>query len=146
MDINDRYPFGHNGKLKDNEIAGYGNNYDYGYRKYDPRLGRFWSADPLKFDYPWNSVYAFAENDVIRAIDLDGLEKYIIEYFTDPITGVFSNRKMRRRRSYEKDRRPGKKYGYQNNDGSWSYTNRDRYKGVPLTLLRCFAKNNGSAL
>ena len=31
----------------------------------DPRLGRFWSVDPLASKYPWNSPYAFAENRVI---------------------------------------------------------------------------------
>ncbi|HFB99486.1 MAG TPA: hypothetical protein ENJ53_01650 [Phaeodactylibacter sp.] len=29
----------------------------------------------MSSSYPWNSVYAFAENDVIRSIDLDGSEK-----------------------------------------------------------------------
>jgi len=41
--------------------------------------------------YPWNSPYSYPEGDVIRSIDLDGLEKYIIhqrsfapwEYFGD---------------------------------------------------------------
>ena len=32
---------------------------------------------PLYEEYPWNSTYAFAENDVIRSIDIDGAEKYI---------------------------------------------------------------------
>ena len=36
------------------------------------------SVDPLSKEYPWNSTYAYAENDVIRSIDLDGLEKVII--------------------------------------------------------------------
>jgi hypothetical protein len=47
-------------------------------RIYDPRLGKFLSVDPLNKDYPWNSPYAFAENDVIRSIDLDGLEKMFV--------------------------------------------------------------------
>jgi hypothetical protein len=47
-------------------------------RIYDPRLGRFLSVDPLTKEYPWNSTYAFAENDVIRCIDLEGAEKYIV--------------------------------------------------------------------
>ncbi|MEM9981106.1 MAG: hypothetical protein AAF734_01340 [Bacteroidota bacterium] len=37
---------------------------------------RFLSVDPLARDFAWNSVYAFAENDVIRSIDLEGLERY----------------------------------------------------------------------
>ncbi len=34
--------------------------------------------DPLTKDYPYLTPYAFAENDVIRSIDLDGLEKVIV--------------------------------------------------------------------
>jgi RHS repeat-associated protein len=72
------YRYGFNGKENDNEVKGEGNQQDYGMRIYDPRLGRFLSVDPIAKNYPWNSTYAFAENDVIRSIDLDGLEKYKI--------------------------------------------------------------------
>ncbi len=72
------YRYGFNGKENDNEVKGQGNQQDYGMRIYDPRLGKFLSVDPLKDSYPWNSTYAFAENDVIRSIDLDGLEKQIV--------------------------------------------------------------------
>jgi hypothetical protein len=44
---------------------------------YDPRIGRFFAVDPLTKNYPWNSPYAFAENDVVRSIDLEGAEKLI---------------------------------------------------------------------
>ncbi|KAA2243181.1 hypothetical protein F0L74_11745 [Chitinophaga agrisoli] len=56
-------------------MKGEGNQQDYGMRVYDPRVGRFLSVDPLSKNYPWNSTYAFAENDVLRNIDLDGAEK-----------------------------------------------------------------------
>jgi len=56
-------------------VKGEGNQQDYGMRIYDPRAGRFLSVDPLTKDYPWNSTYAYAENDPIKFIDLDGLEK-----------------------------------------------------------------------
>ncbi len=69
------YRYGFNGKENDNEVKGEGNQQDYGMRIYDPRLGRFLSVDPLSAEYPWNSTYAFAENDVIRSIDLEGAEK-----------------------------------------------------------------------
>lgn len=46
-------------------------------RIYDARLGRFLSVDPLTKEYPWNSTYSFAENDVIRSIDVEGAEKEI---------------------------------------------------------------------
>ncbi len=72
------YRYGFNGKENDNEIEGVGNSIDYGMRVYDPRSGRFLSLDPIAAQYPWNSPYAFAENDVIRGIDLEGLEKYLL--------------------------------------------------------------------
>jgi hypothetical protein len=52
-------------------------------RIYDYRIGRFKSVDPLFQQYPWNSVYAFAENDVIRCVDLDGQESYHYTRVTD---------------------------------------------------------------
>lgn len=68
------YRYGFNGKENDGELKGDGLFQDYGFRAYDQRLGRFFSVDPLTGEYPWNSVYCFAENDVVRSIDLDGLE------------------------------------------------------------------------
>jgi RHS repeat-associated protein len=68
------YRYGFNGKEMDNEVSGQGNQYDYGFRIYDPRLGRFLSTDPLTKDYPWYSTYQFAGNQVIEAIDVEGLE------------------------------------------------------------------------
>ncbi len=41
------YRYGFNGKENDNEVKGEGNQQDYGFRIYDPRLGRFLSVDPL---------------------------------------------------------------------------------------------------
>jgi RHS repeat-associated protein len=69
------YRFGFNGMEKDDEIKGNNNSVAFKYRIHDPRIGRFLSVDPLSKDYPWNSTYAFAENSVIRFIDLEGLEK-----------------------------------------------------------------------
>jgi len=72
------YRYGFNGKEKDNETYGNGNIYDYGFRIYNPRLGRFLSVDPLSESYPWYTPYQFAGNKPIIAIDLDGLEEYIV--------------------------------------------------------------------
>jgi RHS repeat-associated protein len=70
------YRYGFNGKEKDDDVKGIeGSQQDYGMRIYDPRIGRFLSVDPLYRDFPWNSSYSYAENDVIQSIDLDGLEK-----------------------------------------------------------------------
>jgi RHS repeat-associated protein len=70
------YRFGFNGMEQDNEVSGSGNQYNYGFRIYNPRLGKFLSVDPLSDSYPWYTPYQFAGNKPIWAIDLDGLEEY----------------------------------------------------------------------
>lgn len=45
---------------------------------HDPRVGRFFAVDPLFKDYPYNSTYAFSENRVMDAIELEGLEAFYI--------------------------------------------------------------------
>jgi RHS repeat-associated protein len=71
------YRYGFNGKEKDNDVKGEGNQQDYGMRVYDPRLGKFLSVDPITNEYPELTPYQFASNTPIWAIDLDGLEKYV---------------------------------------------------------------------
>ena len=68
------YRYGFNGKEMDNEPYGQGNEYDYGFRIYNPRVGRFLSIDPLTNKFPWYTPYQFAGNKPIWAIDMDGLE------------------------------------------------------------------------
>ncbi len=68
------YRYGFNGQEKDDEIKGSGNSYEFKFRIYDPRLGKFLSVDPLSKNYPWNSPYAFAENRPIDGVDLEGKE------------------------------------------------------------------------
>jgi len=70
------YRYGFNGKEKDNEVKGDGNQQDYGLRIYDPRLGRFLSTDPLAKSYPMLTPYQFASNSPIAGVDLDGMEFY----------------------------------------------------------------------
>ncbi|WP_123891887.1 RHS repeat domain-containing protein [Chitinophaga costaii] len=74
------YRYGFNGKENDNEVKGEGNQQDYGMRVYDPRVGRFLSVDPIALKFPELTPYQFASNTPIQAIDLDGLEKFIIHY------------------------------------------------------------------
>ncbi|TAG51137.1 MAG: hypothetical protein EAZ27_13870, partial [Cytophagales bacterium] len=69
----DAYRQGYNGKENDKDF-GEGVQ-DYGFRIYDNQIGKFLSVDPLDDEFPWNAVYAFAENDVIQCIDLEGAEK-----------------------------------------------------------------------
>jgi RHS repeat-associated protein len=69
------YRFGFNGKEQDDEVSGSGNSYDYGFRIYNPRLGKFLSVDPLFQSYPWYTPYQYAGNSPIAFIDMDGLER-----------------------------------------------------------------------
>jgi RHS repeat-associated protein len=72
------YRYGFQGQEKDDEIKGEGNSLNYTFRMHDPRVGRFFAVDPLTKDYPWNSPYAFSENRVLDAIELEGLECFFI--------------------------------------------------------------------
>jgi hypothetical protein len=68
------YRYGFQGQETEQELWG-GQASFFKYRISDNRLGRFFSVDPLAADYPHNSPYAFSENRVIDAIELEGLEK-----------------------------------------------------------------------
>ncbi len=75
------YRYGFNGKeLDDNGtgMGGGGATYDYGFRIYNPAIAKFLSVDPLTGAYPMLSSYQYASNTPIAAIDLDGLEAYIV--------------------------------------------------------------------
>jgi len=67
-----KYRYGFNGKEKDTETYGAGNEYDYEARIYDPRLGRWLSKDPDMQLYVAWSPYQFAKNNPILRIDANG--------------------------------------------------------------------------
>ena len=71
------YTFGFNGKEMDNETYGTGNEYDFGSRIYNPRLGRWLSLDPLMSKYPYLSPYNFVANSPISMVDPDGRDNII---------------------------------------------------------------------
>lgn len=85
------YRYSFQGQEKDDEIKGENNSVNYKYRIHDPRIGRFFAVDPLEASYPWNSPYAFSENRVLDAIELEGLECFGIhgmnsnpDHYQDP--------------------------------------------------------------
>jgi RHS repeat-associated protein len=91
------YRYGFNGKEKDPEGMGGGQTtYDYGFRIYNPAIGRFLSVDPLAAKFPWYTPYQFAGNRPIAAVDIDGLEDafYLSVTYTDgsqgPLIQIFS--------------------------------------------------------
>jgi RHS repeat-associated protein len=78
------YRYGFNGKETDSET----DLQDYGFRIYNPSIGKFLSVDPLSGSYPWYTPYQFAGNKPINCIDLDGLEELDVKNvkITDYIT------------------------------------------------------------
>ncbi len=73
------YRYGFNGKEKDDEVKGNGNSLDFGARIYDPRLGKWFSLDPLQTKYPYLSPYNFVANSPMIFIDPDG-KKIVITH------------------------------------------------------------------
>ena len=65
-------PYQYNDKEMSDEDAGL-NWLDYGFRDYDPQIGRFAEIDPLTNVIPSLSGYHYALNDPITNIDKDGL-------------------------------------------------------------------------
>ncbi|MDD2983382.1 MAG: hypothetical protein PHQ74_08335 [Crocinitomicaceae bacterium] len=78
FEVDGGYRYGFQNQEVDNEIKGNGNSVNFKYRMHDPRLGWFFAVDPLAKDYPWNSPYAFSENVVINAVELEGLEQQVV--------------------------------------------------------------------
>ena len=67
------YRYGFNGKENDRSGEwGLGLVQDYGFRLYNPGLGRFLSVDPLRAAFPSESSYLYAGNSPIQLIDLEG--------------------------------------------------------------------------
>ncbi|WP_198037762.1 RHS repeat domain-containing protein [Mariniflexile maritimum] len=75
----DSYRYGFQGQEKDDEIKGEGNSLNFTFRMYDPRVGRFFTPDPLTDKYPWYTPYSFAGNKVIQYKELEGLEELIAQ-------------------------------------------------------------------
>ncbi|MGB6084914.1 DUF6443 domain-containing protein [Moheibacter sp.] len=65
------YQYKYNGKELQDEL-GFG-LYDYGWRDYDPAIGKWISPDPLSEEYPSWSPYNYALNNPIFFLDPNGL-------------------------------------------------------------------------
>ena len=63
------YVYGYNGK----EVQPLTNLLHYGFRQYDPQLGRWHVAEPLADQMPGISTYAYAYNNPTTHVDLLGL-------------------------------------------------------------------------
>ena len=89
------YRYGFQGQEKDDEVKdGNGTSINYKYRMHDPRVGRFFAADPLEHKFPWMTPYAFTQNKVIMFVELEGLQPGSARPYTRP-TNAFRNRRNR---------------------------------------------------
>lgn len=72
--------YGYVGKELDNNTG----LHEYGARYYASWLNRFVSVDGLKDEYPFYTPFQYAGNKPVIAIDIDGLEEWVvISYFKD---------------------------------------------------------------
>ncbi len=71
------YRYGFQGQEMDNEVKGEGNSANFTFRMHDPRVGRFFTVDPLTKQYPFYSPYQFSGNRVISHRELEGGEELI---------------------------------------------------------------------
>jgi RHS repeat-associated protein len=78
----DSYRYGYQDQEQDPEY--WNGAVSYEYRIEDPRVGRFFSVDPLAKSFPWNSPYAFSENRVIDAVEMEGLEEVEVNTEVNP--------------------------------------------------------------
>ncbi|MBN8687302.1 MAG: hypothetical protein J0M10_09795 [Chitinophagales bacterium] len=67
------YRYGFNGKEKDKDMNSL-TAYDYGFRIYNPAIGKFLSLDPLQKKFPALAPYNFSGDNPCATIDIDGLE------------------------------------------------------------------------
>ena len=74
------YRFGFQGQEEDPESK---SQVTFKNRIQDCRIGRFLSIDPLVANFPWNSPFAFSENRVLDAIELEGREALRIHSITN---------------------------------------------------------------
>lgn len=74
------YRYGFNGKEKDDDTYGDGNEYDFGARIYDARLGRFLGIDPKAVISPDHSPYSYAKLNPLVYIDANGEYAVYIHY------------------------------------------------------------------
>lgn len=150
-----RCKFAFQGQEAETELYGEGNASFFKFRISDNRLGRFFAIDPLSAKYPYNSPYAFSENRVNDAIELEGLETFPIHgtwgnnsawtpLITNNIQNIFGNTKTNIK-TLDDYTRDGKAVGWDGFNKSKNreqaardyvtYIKANRIAGEPITII-----------
>tara|TARA_R110002050_G_scaffold107485_2_gene217925 strand:+ start:2520 stop:2915 length:396 start_codon:yes stop_codon:yes gene_type:complete len=87
----ENYRYGFNGMERDDVVKGNGNSYDFEARIYDPRVGRWFSIDPMSSRYPSFTSYGFAANNPILFLDPNG--KWVVKFNSDKTGIIFEAEK-----------------------------------------------------
>ncbi len=91
------YPYAFNGMEKDNEVASItnigGDDYDFGDRMYDSRLGRWFSMDPHARFFAATSPFAFCLNSPIVFKDNTGDDIYFFDSHNNLQVVILTNDK-----------------------------------------------------
>lgn len=76
-----KYRYGFNGKEKSDEVSGEGNAYNFDARMYNPRIGRWFSADAK--GKAFSSPYNYVQNNPINRVDPDGNDDIYFVFLYD---------------------------------------------------------------
>lgn len=148
----DSYRYGFQGQEKDDEIKGEVNSINYKFRMHDPRLGRFFAVDPLMHSFPWNSSYAFSENQLIGAVELEGSEKMVTlqtagstklpKYYEDEEVVQNVRRYIEQKLGRFKDFR----WATKKEHNQFIYSHNDIYDGIKAGTISLYLQEDGSIL
>ena len=84
--IQTKYRYGFNGKELDSDIGI--DNYDFGARIYDARIGRWLAVDKLRYEKPEFSPYQMVNNSPLMFIDCDGNDEFYYFIINNKRTGT----------------------------------------------------------
>lgn len=80
------YKYKYNGKEYQDELGL--NLYDFGFRNYDPAIGRWMNIDPLADERDWMTPYNYVQNSPMVRIDPFGLTDFKLDKKTGVLTQV----------------------------------------------------------